>query len=119
MEIQRKTQIDFYVHSGIPRTKAEVLLRENINREVRSRDILTDVRIEQNPRGNKQWEIVLVLQDPGSDSECTGIGYFACHMSKGFVTYSITLEGREYWFDKYQAALSFLGFSFESEETVN
>ena len=95
------------------------LLQSRINSKVRTKDILCSVRIEQHPKGNKQWEIELLLQDCRSSSVTFSKGYLACHLSKDFLTFSITLDGREYWFDRYQAALEFLGFTFESSSSAN
>lgn len=94
-------------------------LKGCLNEEVCTKDILCELRIEDNPTGNKQWEIELFLTDPHSRTGESRKGFFACHQSKGFVTYSITLHGQEYWFDRYQAALEFLGFPIETSAITN
>lgn len=79
-----------------------------------SKDILLDCKIASNPRGaNKQWEIEL------SFFHCmfrfgryvVGVpfrGYFACHKTGSFVTYSVAIEGQELWFDEYELAVASL-----------
>lgn len=90
-----------------------------INEKVRTKDVLCELRIKENPTGNKQWEIELLLVNPCSIKEESKKGFFACHQSNGFTTYSITLNGQEYWFDRYQAALEFLGFPLENTSVNN
>lgn len=113
MENKQKTQVETHFE------QCGLLLQSRINSEVRTKDILCSVRIEHHPKGNKQWEIELLLQDCRSSTVTFSKGYFACHLSKDFLTFSLTLDGREYWFDRYQAALEFLGFTFESSRDAN
>lgn len=88
--------------------------RRRINRELRSRAILLDCRISAKPRGyNKLWEIELSLfhLKYSVGNVTVGFpfhGYLACHRQAGFTTYSINIDGQEFWFDKCELALASL-----------
>ena len=85
----------------------------HIDQRCRYNIILSDVRPSRRPGRNKRWQIELLFN---SVSQRNKRGFFACHDSKHFMSYSFTLEDRDYWFDNYDSALNFL--QFEEAEAV-
>ena len=94
--------------------KAFNIIKNNKQSKLNRRDVLLDCKREPSPRGiTKQWEIRLrffhvlfafagfMLGKPLS-------GTFTCHKTGDFVTYCISIQGQDYWFDQYELALDAL-----------
>lgn len=69
--------------------------------------VLLDVRASRRPGRKKNWQIELLFRTANQQRKRA---FFACHDSKHFTSYSLTLEDREFWFDDYNTALEFLNF---------
>lgn len=109
MEDQAEKLIEnFWKHADyVPVDVALAWFTGHIDHKCRSKNILLDARVANQPGRNKNWEIELLFVEP--DRQCRR-EFFACHESKHFTSYSITLGSREFWFDRYDCALSFLQF---------
>lgn len=81
---------------------------------LRGKEVLLDCKIEPTPRGaTKIWEIRLRFFH--SSFRIAGFmigkalsGSFTCHRIGDFVTYCVTVRGRDYWFDQYPLAIQAL-----------
>ncbi len=90
-------------------------LRELVHTQGYSQEILLDAQILPIPRNNsnKTWEIELTLfhvTDRVGDwpRGKPYQGFFSCHKTGSFTTYSISIGGRELWFDQHENAISSL-----------
>jgi len=94
-------------NKNIPVEQALNWFSKRVDCKSQSNDVLLQCRVCSEPRGNKNWEIELLFKSEENCNRRWKTGYFACHLSKDFTTYSITLGEREFWFDQYQTALNF------------
>ncbi len=78
------------------------------------KEVLLDCKIEPTPRGaTKIWEIRLrffhsSFRFAGYMIGKALTGSFTCHQTGDFVTYCVTIKGRDYWFDQYPLAIQAL-----------
>ena len=108
---------DLKIQTPIPSDYALRKFARFIKKTLGSQDILLECRPAQKTRGNKVWEIELLLFHRyfrvGQYLIGTKLkGFVACHKTGTFTTYCVSIEDREFWFDQFELALcSFTLFS--------
>jgi hypothetical protein len=84
---------------------------------VLSDDLDLDYHLDERPRGNCTWKIVveIVKTKPLCNRQSESIqGFLACHQWAGLTTFAVNVEGREFWFDQLDPALELLASNVRS-----
>lgn len=107
-------QEDYNSNKKVSLRRAFQCFRGMISSSRKTRDLLLEVAVSPDPKGPyKTWELELtffhvVLKIGRLMFGKQFKGFVACHQIGTFTTYSVTIDGCEFWFDEFELAVASL-----------